>query len=88
MLADVQIAEQAVLRFITIPLTDNQFNALVSFTYNLGSGVLQRSTLRRKVNAGEHEDVPAEFIRWVWGGGKKLPGLIARRAAETMLFIS
>lgn len=85
---DVQISEQAVLRFIAIPLTDSQFNSLVSFTYNLGSGALQRSTLRSKINSEEYEEVPAEFMKWVWAGGKRLPGLIARRAAEAMLFIS
>jgi len=85
---DVQIAEQAVLLFIKVPLTDNQFNALVSFTYNLGSGALQRSTLRHKVNAEDHHDVPDEFKKWVWGGSRKLPGLIKRRAAEANLYIN
>lgn len=67
---DVETAERAVLRLISVPLTDGQFDALVSFTFNLGSGTLQRSTLRRKVNREEHEDVPAEFVKWVWAGGK------------------
>lgn len=83
---DAQIAQQAVLRFITAPLTDNQFNALVSFTYNLGAGALQRSTLRRKVNAHEHEDVPQEFKKWVWAGGRKLEGLIKRRNFEAAIY--
>jgi lysozyme len=67
---DVRIAERAVLRLISVPLTDGQFDALVSFTFNLGAGVLQRSTLRRKVNRGEHESVPAELMKWVWAVGK------------------
>ena len=54
---DAAIAERAVLRLISVPLTDGQFDALVSFTFNLGAGALQRSTLRRKVNRGEHESV-------------------------------
>lgn len=83
---DVQIAERAVLRLINVPLTNNQFNALVSFTFNLGSGALQRSTLRRKVNREEHAEVPAEFMRWVWAGGRKLKGLIRRREAEANLY--
>ena len=58
---DVRIAERAVLRLISVPLTDGQFNALVSFTFNLGAGALQRSTLRRKVNRGEHKSVPVEL---------------------------
>ena len=83
---DVQTAERAVLRLITVPLTDGQFDALVSFTFNLGAGALQRSTLRRKVNRGDHATVPAEFRKWVWAGGRKLEGLVRRREAETKLY--
>lgn len=83
---DVQAAESAVLRLISVPLSDGQFDALVSFTFNLGSGALQRSTLRRKINREEHADVPAEFLRWVWAGGRKLKGLIRRREAEAALY--
>ena len=79
---DAAIAERAVLRLIFVPLTDGQFDALVSFTFNLGGGALQCSTLRRKVNRGEHDVVPAEFLRWVWTGGRKLKGLVRRREAE------
>ena len=79
---DVGIAERAVVRLISVPLTDGQFDALVSFTFNLGAGALQRSTLRRKVNRGEHESVPAELMKWVWAAGKRLPGLVRRRQAE------
>lgn len=79
---DVRIAERAVLRLISVPLTDGQFDALVSFTFNLGAGALQRSTLRLKANRGEHESVPAELMKWVWAAGKKLPGLVRRRQAE------
>ncbi|OSM07642.1 lysozyme [Magnetofaba australis] len=85
---DVAWAEQAVLRLVDTPLSDGQFDALVSFTFNLGSGALQRSTLRRKVNREEHEDVPREFLRWVWAGGRKLKGLIRRREAEGLLYQS
>jgi lysozyme len=85
---DVASAERAVLRFITVSLTDGQFDALVSFTFNLGSGALQRSTLRRKVNREEHADVPAEFMKWVWAGGRKLKGLMKRRAAEAGIYAS
>lgn len=84
--SDVQAAERAVLRLIIVPLTDGQFDALVSFTFNLGAGALQRSTLRHKINRSEHTDVPAEFMKWVWGGGKKLNGLVRRRAAEAALY--
>jgi len=83
---DAQIAERAVLRLINVPLTDGQFDALVSFTYNLGGGALQRSTLRRKINREEHAAVPEQFMRWVWAGGRKLKGLVRRRAAESHLY--
>ncbi|MES9843245.1 MAG: lysozyme [Candidatus Sedimenticola sp. 6PFRAG5] len=85
---DAQVAERAVLRLITVPLTDGQFDALVSFTFNLGSGALQRSTLRRKVNRAEHDEVPDQLIRWVWAGGKRLKGLARRRAAESAVYCS
>lgn len=84
---DATFAERAVLRLISVPLADGQFDALVSFTFNLGGGALQRSTLRRKVNREEHADVPEEFRKWVWGGGKRLPGLVKRRENETTLYI-
>jgi len=79
---DVRWAERGVLRLIDVPLTDGQFDALVSFTFNLGTGALQRSTLRRKVNREEHAQVPREFMQWVWAGGKQLKGLVRRRRAE------
>ena len=83
---DVRWAERGVLRLIDVPLTDGQFDALVSFTFNLGTGALQRSTLRRKVNREEHDDVPTEFMRWVWAGGRKLRGLVLRRTAEALFY--
>ncbi|MDG4574504.1 MAG: lysozyme [Defluviicoccus sp.] len=79
-------AERAVLRLIAVPLTDGQFDALTSFAFNLGGGALQRSTLRRKVNREEHPEVPEELRKWVWDGGKRMPGLIKRRAAEARLY--
>ena len=85
---DVEVAERAVSRLINTPLTDSQFDALVSFTYNLGSGALQRSTLRRIVNRAEHGRVPEQLMRWVWAGGRKLKGLITRRRAETRLYFA
>lgn len=84
---DAQIAERAVLRLINVPLTDGRFDALVSFTYNLGGGALQRSTLRRKINCEEHAEVPEQFVRWVWAGGRKLKGLVRRREAESRLYV-
>ena len=85
---DLRWAERGVLRLIDVPLTDGQFDALVSFTFNLGTGALQRSTLRRKVNREEHDMVPREFMRWVWAGGRRMRGLIKRRAAEARSYSS
>ena len=83
---DAAIAERGVLRLINVPLTNGQFDALVSFTYNLGGGALQRSTLRRKINREEHAEVPEQFMRWVWAGGRKLKGLVRRRQAEAICY--
>ena len=69
-----------------ISLTDNQFGALVSFTFNLGRGNLAKSTLLRKLNAGDYSGAEAEFPKWNKAGGKVLRGLVARRAAEAALF--
>jgi lysozyme len=86
---DLLISERAVIRNIATPLSDEQFDALVSFTFNLGSGALQRSTLKQKINSfifPEPEDIEAEFLRWVHSGGIQLPGLINRRRAEAKLY--
>jgi lysozyme len=65
--------------------TENRAAALLDFTYNLGSGNLRSSTLRRKINAGDWAAVPSELAKWVRGGGRVLPGLVRRRAAEAAL---
>lgn len=62
-----------------------RLNAIVDFTYNLGVGRLQTSTLRRRINAGDWDGAAAELGKWVWGGGRKLPGLVTRRAVEAAL---
>lgn len=83
---DVAFAERAVLRMVDVPLADGQFDALVSFTFNLGAGAFQRSTLRRKVNRQAHAEVPGQLLRWVWAGGRRLNGLIRRRKAEALQY--
>lgn len=85
---DLAVAERAVIRLVMVPLTDGQFDALVSFVFNLGAGNFQRSTLRMKVNREDHEHVTAEFMKWVYSGGRKERGLIRRRAAEALLYQS
>jgi lysozyme len=76
----------AVLRLISVPLNRTQLDALVSFTYNAGQGALATSTLRKKLNAGDYASVPTELNRWIYGEGRRLPGLVRRRAAEGRLF--
>lgn len=76
----------AVLRMCPTLVNENRIAALASFVYNLGAGRLQASTLRRKVNDREWADAEHEFSRWVWAGGRKLPGLVGRRLAEARLF--
>lgn len=86
--SDVYSAEKSVARLIKVPLSDNQFNALVSFVFNLGGGALQASTLRRKLNKQEYEGAANEFPKWCHAGGKKLRGLVIRRLSEKNLFLS
>lgn len=81
-------AEKAVIRLIYVPLEDWMFDALVSFTFNLGGGALQRSTLRSKLNRGEYADAANEFPKWCWAGGQKMAGLYRRRIAERNLFLT
>lgn len=83
---DIRLAELAVSRLITVPLSQSQFDALVDFVYNLGSGALQASTLRARLNRGQYSEVPAQLRRWVHGGGRVLPGLVIRREAEVSLW--
>ena len=87
---DLRTAERAVDSSVTVPLSDNQFGALVSFVFNVGSGAFKGSTLLKKLNAGDYDAVPAELARWNKGtvGGKKvvIPGLVNRRAAEIGLW--
>jgi lysozyme len=69
-------------------VSQGQLDALTSFVFNLGSGKLKASTLLRKHRAGNYTGAAAEFGRWIYGGGKPLPGLIKRRAAEAHMYLS
>lgn len=69
-----------------VPLTQQQFDALVSFAFNVGNGAFCDSTLLKRLNAGQYDAVPAQLNRWVKAGGKTLEGLVTRRAAEGALF--
>jgi len=83
---DTAWAQDAVRSLVKVPLSQNQFDALTSFTFNLGAEALEQSTLLRKLNAGDMAGAQAEFGRWVHADGEVLPGLVRRRAAEGELF--
>ncbi|HDR2276449.1 TPA: lysozyme [Enterobacter ludwigii] len=80
--------ESDVSRLVKVGMTQGQFDALVSFTYNLGARSLSTSTLLRKLNAGDYAGAADEFLRWNKAGGKVLNGLSRRREAERALFLS
>lgn len=83
---DVAFAERAVNSVVTVDLTQGQFDALVSFAFNLGGAKLAKSTLLRKLNAGDYDGAHAEFPRWNRSGGQILTGLTLRREEEADLF--
>lgn len=84
---DLQTALAATLRYCPVLVTESEgrLAAIVDFTFNLGAGRLQTSTLRRRINQQDWSAVATELRRWVYGGGKVLPGLIGRREAEAVL---
>jgi len=83
---DLSAAEDAVNSLVKIKLTQFQFDALVSFVFNVGRGAFARSTLLKKVNAGLFTEAKAEFLKWVNSGGKFTQGLYNRRVADAELF--
>ena len=85
---DLAMAINIVESFVRIPLNDNQFGALVSFTFNLGGGNLLRSSLFRHLNLGDYKTAADRFLLWTRAGGRVLPGLVRRRKAERELFLS
>lgn len=83
---DTNEAQSSVRQAVTVKITQAQYDALVSFTFNVGGGALRSSTLLRKLNAGDCWGAAAEFDRWVNARGRKLPGLVKRRADERRQF--
>ena len=88
LLKDVGYTERAISRLIRVPLKQEMFDSLGSWVYNLGSGALQRSTLRIVLNRGEYVEAPNEIRRWIFVGARKIKGLIYRREIEARLFES
>ena len=83
---DMETFERSVRELVRVPLEAHQFDALVSFTYNCGSGNLKKSTLLKKVNAGDFEGAALEFHKWNKAAGKTMAGLTRRRASEALMF--
>ena len=87
-LTDVYRFERGVERYITVPLTQGQFDCLVAFSFNLGLGTLQKSTLRQKLNRQDYEGAVESLLKYNKAAGKILKGLDLRRKAEAALFMS
>lgn len=83
---DIEIYENYVNDYVTVPLTQNQFDALVSWVYNLGPTNFRKSTMLKVLNAGQYDEVPYQIKRWVHANGIILKGLVLRREAEAELF--
>jgi len=86
--ADLARFEKGVATYCTVPLTQGMFDALVSFSFNVGLGTLQRSTLRSKLNRGDKFGAADELLKYCLGGGKILKGLQNRRIDERAMFLS
>lgn len=86
--ADLARFEKGVATYCTVPLTQGMFDALVSFSFNVGLGTLQRSTLRSKLNRGDKLGAADELLKYCLGGGKILKGLQNRRIDERAMFLS
>jgi lysozyme len=83
---ELRHVESAIGKLIKVPLTEGQFSSLCSFAFNVGTGNLQNSTLRARLNRGEYEGASAELPKWRRAGGRILKGLVRRRIAERALF--
>ena len=84
---DLASFERGVRKYITVELTQGMLDGLVSFSFNVGLGTLQRSTLRQKLLRGDKEGAAEEFLKYTMGGGKVLKGLVNRRNDERALFL-
>jgi lysozyme len=85
---DLQLAQSAVDQLVTVQLNENQYSALVDFAYNVGRANFAASTLLKRLNSGKYSAAAAEFLKWVYAGGRRIDGLARRRAAERTLFLT
>jgi lysozyme len=84
---DLARVERDINRVVGVPIDQNMFDALVSFAYNVGIGNFRRSTLLRKLNAGDFRGAADQFLRWNRAGGRTMAGLTRRRRSERELFL-
>lgn len=87
LLRDLSQYENAVEQSVKVKLNDNEYAALVSFTYNVGIAAFKNSTLLKKLNNGNFDSVPGELMKWVKAGSKRVQGLVNRRRAEGYLWL-
>jgi lysozyme len=87
LISDIQKAVNCVNDAVKMPIAQNEFDALVSFTYNVGCGALKNSTLLKNLNGGNAFDAATEFLRWNKVNGRPTNGLTNRRKAERILFL-
>ena len=85
---DLEKFEDAVVDVVNVPINQNQFDALVSFTYNIGIGAFRKSTLLNLLNEEKYAEAAEQFLRWTKAGGVVLPGLVRRRIEERKLFLT
>lgn len=84
---DLSTFEKTVTNYVKVPLNQNQFDALVSFSFNCGAGALKTSTLLQKLNSSDYNGAANEFLKWNKSNGKVLNGLVRRRQEEKELFL-
>lgn len=84
---DLARFERVINDVIKVRINQNQFDALVSFSYNVGTGALKKSTLLKLINKEDYNRAAEQFNKWIYAGGKKLAGLVKRRTAEKELFL-
>lgn len=87
LLRDIKRVEGQLARLVRVSVSENEWAAIVSLTFNIGSGNFQASTLRQRLNRRDKAGAADEFPKWRRGGGRILPGLVRRRAAERELFL-
>lgn len=85
---DLERFESAVNDLVTVPLEQNQYDALVCFSFNVGVGAFKASTLLKKLNAGDYDAIPTQLMRWTKAGGRQVAGLVNRRQNEIDLWLS